>query len=189
MADILLLKTLYAVKSWLSTIFKNILLLAITYKIAEWVYLLIYDFIDKIANLFKPLLAQGSLIFAVVCGLGIVLIYFLGRYPLTQFWIFKLKRAAEKHSYFAIKCPAEGGGWMYGFVNHSYVNRDTRLYDAVVCWGGYSRKFGMTEHNFRRLNMTIPEVIMLAYIAPWIPFMTKILPQDESGDGDDQANK
>lgn len=155
----------------------------------EWVYLLIYDFVDKITNLLKPLLAQNNFVFATTCALGAILIYFLGRYPFAQFWIFKLKRAAEKHSYFAVKCPAEGGGWMYGFVNHSYLHRGTRLYDAVICWGGYSRKFGMKELEFRRLNMTIPEVIMLAYIAPWIPFLTKILPQDENGNEDDPENK
>lgn len=176
---ILFLKFAIAIKNWLGTFIKNLLILAISYKFVLWIYGMVYDFVMQAHTLFKEISSFNDILFMSMTAFMIVITVLLGLYPVTQLWIFRLKKTAEQQSYFAIKCPAECGGWMYGFSNYNYMHGGERLYDAVVFWGGFSRKFGLKASEFKRINMTIPEIIMLAYVAPWIPFLTKVLPHEE----------
>ncbi|KKT41673.1 hypothetical protein A2W54_03600 [Candidatus Giovannonibacteria bacterium RIFCSPHIGHO2_02_43_13] len=175
----MLLKFAVFIKNWFGTFIKNLLILAITYKFFLWLYGIVYDFVMQTHALFVRFSAFNDFVFVVMAVIVATITVLLGLYPVTRFWIFRLKKVADEQSYFPIKCPAEGGGWMYGFSNHNYLSGGERLYDAVVFWGGFSRKFGLKASEFKRLNMTIPEVIMLAYVTPWIPFLTKVLPHDE----------
>lgn len=176
----MLLRLALFIKNWIATFIKNLLILAIAYKFFLWVYGMVYDFVMRAHELFIKLSAFSYFVFVVMAIIMVVATVLLGLYPVTKLWIFRLKKAAEEQSYFAIKCPAECGGWMYGFSNYNYIGNGERLYDAVVFWGGFSRKFGLKASEFKRINMTIPEVIMLAYVTPWIPFLTKVLPHEEN---------
>lgn len=168
-AGILLLRTFLAIKSWLSIFIKNFIFIAIVYKISDWIFEWSYELLDASKKLALWVWSFGNVPMLIFSAISIITIYLLGKYPLTQIWVFSFQQAAEKNSYFAIRIKNQSGGYYYGVVHNSYIEDGERLYDAITFFGGWSPVFRMKSGEFERLEMSIPEVIFCAYIAPWFP--------------------
>lgn len=177
----MLLKVHEWVLGFVKNLVKNFLILALCYALAEWVLSISDRFYQRIWNVILWTNAQNTFIFAIVWITLLLIFVLLGLFPVTQIWVFKVKRDAKKRSYFSILYPLEKGGYAYGFVHSKRINKDlNRIYEAVLFWGGYSRIGFLEEKYFYKINLSIPEVILHAYVAPWLPsFLSKHLNEPE----------
>jgi hypothetical protein len=169
----LFLKIVTFLKNWLIAFIKNLIMLAVAYKVLLWGWGSIHELIMLTNESVAWLAGFNKVVFYFGIGVLICATFLLGRFSVTQLLSFKFKKDADKNSYFAIKQKAVDGGWYYGFVNTVRVINKIKIYDAVIFSGGLTRKFEMTESEFVRLNLSVPDVLFYGYVAVIFPFLAK----------------
>ena len=167
------LKIVTYLKNWSIAFVKNLIMLAILYKVLLWGWGSIHELIILANKLVFWLAAFNKFVFYAGVAVMIFATFLLGRFSITQILNFKIRQGADKNSYFAIKQKAIDGGWYYGFVNTVRTMNNVRLYDAVIFSGGLTRKFELTENEFERLNLSVPDVLFYGYVAVIFPFLAK----------------
>lgn len=173
------MKIVSSAKTYLLNLVKNSIFILIVWKIMMWFWNSAQEIYSILEYIWQWIAIQHWIVFFLGLALFATTFILLSVFPITRLWIFKLKRDAKKRSYFSIMYPIEKGGYAYGFVHSSHVFNEIKFYEAVIFWGGYSRLGWLLEGHFLRINLSIPEVILHAYIAPWLPFLSKYLSKVE----------